>query len=110
MELLQQLQAALGDAYRIERELKGGGMARVVVAMDVALGRRVVIKLLSPELAASVSSRRFARRSIRTCTARRFVSRPRVGRSARKPRGNRRSAVSAVSPKRRLGAVPRLAA
>lgn len=61
MELLEQLQATLGDAYRIERELTGGGMARVFVAQDLALGRRVVVKVLSPELAAGVSARRFAR-------------------------------------------------
>src|SRR5262245_22198533 len=36
-------------------------MARVFVAVDRALGRRVVIKVLSPELAASVSAQRFAR-------------------------------------------------
>ncbi|HEX7121476.1 MAG TPA: protein kinase, partial [Gemmatimonadaceae bacterium] len=61
MELLEQLQATLGDAYRIEREFAGGGMARVFVAQDLALGRRVVVKVLSPELAAGVSARRFAR-------------------------------------------------
>ena len=36
-------------------------MARVFVATERALGRRVVIKVLSPELAAEVSSRRFER-------------------------------------------------
>ena len=36
-------------------------MARVFVAVETALGRTVVIKVLSPELAAGVSSRRFAR-------------------------------------------------
>src|SRR5213594_3280955 len=55
------LQAALGAAYRIERELGGGGMSRVFVAEEVELGRRVVIKVLAPELAASVSVDRFKR-------------------------------------------------
>jgi eukaryotic-like serine/threonine-protein kinase len=61
MELLQQLRTELGRAYSVERELGGGGMARVFVARDRALGRQVVIKVLSPELAAGVSARRFER-------------------------------------------------
>ena len=36
------LESALGAAYTIEREL-GGGMARVFVATETALGRRVAI-------------------------------------------------------------------
>ena len=56
-----QLQAALGDAYSIERELGGGGMSRVFVAREEALGRDVVIKVLSSELAASLSAERFTR-------------------------------------------------
>ena len=57
--LVRQLQAALGDAYTIDRELGGGGMSRVFLATEAALGRKVVIKLLPPELAAGVSSDRF---------------------------------------------------
>ena len=49
--LFKLLQATLGDAYAIERELGGGGMSRIFVATDRALGRRVVVKLLSPDLA-----------------------------------------------------------
>ena len=59
--LRDQLQAALGSAYRIERELAGGGMSRVFVATEVALGRPVVVKVLHPELAADVTAERFAR-------------------------------------------------
>ena len=59
--LHDQLQAALGNAYRIERELAGGGMSRVFVATEVALGRPVVVKVLHPELAADVTAERFAR-------------------------------------------------
>ena len=55
------LQAALGTAYTIERELGGGGMSRVFVALDTRLGRRVVVKLLSPDLMAGVSAERFER-------------------------------------------------
>jgi serine/threonine protein kinase len=55
------LLSALGGSYTIERELTGGGMALVFVGMDRDLGRRVVIKILPPELAASVSAERFRR-------------------------------------------------
>jgi tetratricopeptide (TPR) repeat protein len=61
MELTARLQSILGDAYRIERELGGGGMSRVFVADEVRLGRRVVIKVLPPEMAAGVSVERFER-------------------------------------------------
>ncbi len=60
-DLLDSLQAALGSTYRIERELGGGGMSRVFVATETALGRRVVIKLLSPELGVGISADRFRR-------------------------------------------------
>jgi serine/threonine protein kinase len=55
------LLSALGGSYTIERELTGGGMAHVFVAEDHDLGRKVVIKILPPELAASVSAERFRR-------------------------------------------------
>ncbi len=43
------------------RELGGGGMSRVSVARENALGRDVVVKVLAPELSASVSAERFTR-------------------------------------------------
>jgi serine/threonine-protein kinase len=55
------LQAHLGDKYVIQVELVGGGMSRVFVAEEVALSRRVVIKVLHPTLAATVSAARFQR-------------------------------------------------
>ena len=55
------LEDALGSMYTIERELGGGGMSRVYLARDVALGRDVVIKLLAPELAEGLSAERFER-------------------------------------------------
>jgi hypothetical protein len=60
-DLQEQLQQSLGDAYRIERELGGGGMSRVFVAVETALQRKVVVKVLLPELAAGVSVERFRR-------------------------------------------------
>ena len=61
VDLLPQLQATLGEVYTIERELGGGGMSRVFVAEELALGRRVVVKVLAPELAEGLSAERFAR-------------------------------------------------
>jgi serine/threonine-protein kinase len=60
-DLIERLQAALGGGYVIERELGGGGMSRVFVATETALGRRVVVKLLPPELAAALDVERFQR-------------------------------------------------
>ncbi len=60
-QISDRLLAALGGSYTIERELLGGGMARVFVADDLELERKVVIKILPPELAASVSAERFRR-------------------------------------------------
>jgi tetratricopeptide (TPR) repeat protein len=61
MDLGQQLQKTLGTAYTLDRELGGGGMSRVFVADERRLNRKVVIKVLSPELAAGVSAERFER-------------------------------------------------
>ena len=55
------LLSALGGSYTIERELTGGGMALVFLGEDHDLGRKVVIKILPPELAGSVSVERFRR-------------------------------------------------
>jgi serine/threonine-protein kinase len=61
MTLREQLQSALSTTYDIQRELGGGGMSRVFVAHERALDREVVVKVLPPELAATVSAERFAR-------------------------------------------------
>jgi TolB-like protein len=55
----EQLAAALGSAVELERELGGGGMSRVYLARDRRLGRRIVVKLLAPDLASGVSADRF---------------------------------------------------
>jgi Tol biopolymer transport system component/tRNA A-37 threonylcarbamoyl transferase component Bud32 len=53
--------AALRDRYRIERELGAGGMATVYLAEDLKHQRLVAVKVLRPELAASLGHDRFLR-------------------------------------------------
>ena len=60
-DLREYLQQSLGTAYTLERELGGGGMARVFVAEETRLGRKVVLKVLSTELAVGLSADRFER-------------------------------------------------
>ena len=60
-ELRDHVQATLGDAYTVERELGGGGMSRVFVAEENALGRKIVVKVLPADTAAGVSVERFKR-------------------------------------------------
>ena len=59
--LLEQLQQSLGSSYTIDRELGGGGMSQVFLATENRLNRKVVVKVLPPELARSVSAERFER-------------------------------------------------
>jgi serine/threonine protein kinase len=58
-DLPERLTAALGDRYRIERELGQGGMATVYLAEDLKHQRQVAIKVLEPELAAVLGAERF---------------------------------------------------
>ncbi len=60
-DLRDRLQHSLGSGYRLSRELGGGGMAHVFVADDPDAAHRVVVKVLSPELAAGVDGERFRR-------------------------------------------------
>src|SRR6266550_7041301 len=60
-ELRDQLQATLGDSYILHAELTGAGMSRVFVAEDRELRRRVVIKVLPPNMIGSLSAERFRR-------------------------------------------------
>ncbi len=60
-DLLADLQSHFADKYVLERELGGGGMSRVFVARDEKLDRRVVIKLLPPQVTATISAERFKR-------------------------------------------------
>jgi TolB-like protein/tRNA A-37 threonylcarbamoyl transferase component Bud32 len=55
------LGAALADRYRIERQLGQGGMATVYLAQDLRHRRKVALKVLRPELAATLGVERFLR-------------------------------------------------
>jgi len=55
------LAAALRDRYVLERELGRGGMATVFLAHDVKHDRPVALKVLHPELAATLGPERFER-------------------------------------------------
>jgi serine/threonine-protein kinase len=60
-DLQSRLQRALGDRYRIERELGRGGTGIVLLATDTKHDRQVALKVLSPEIGQSVGSERFLR-------------------------------------------------
>ena len=60
-ELQTRLQEVLGSSYRLERELGGGGMSRVFLAEEVDLARKVVVKVLPPDMAAGLNAERFKR-------------------------------------------------
>src|SRR3989442_1478925 len=70
VDLREGLQQTLGPAFKVERELTGGGMSRVFVALDSTLGRRVVVKVLPSDLAATVSVDRFKREILLAATLR----------------------------------------
>ncbi len=57
----QPLPELLGDRYRIARELGRGGMARVFLALDTKHDRHVAVKVIRPDLAASLGRERFLR-------------------------------------------------
>jgi len=60
-DITPRVQEALGTQFRIERELRGGGMGRVFVAEEAGLGRRVVVKVLAPAVGAELDAERFQR-------------------------------------------------
>ncbi|MBA3560360.1 MAG: protein kinase, partial [Gemmatimonadaceae bacterium] len=55
------LDSILAHRYRLEGEIGSGGMATVYVADDLKHGRKVAVKVLRPELAASLGAERFLR-------------------------------------------------
>ena len=60
-DIAGQLKNALRDRYLLERELGRGGMATVYLARDLRHDRLVALKVLHPELAATVGPERFQR-------------------------------------------------
>ena len=61
MTIQERLQGRLADRYSVERELGKGGMATVFLAKDIRHDRDVAIKVLHPELSASIGAERFER-------------------------------------------------
>ncbi len=59
--MLERLRAALGERYTIDRQVGQGGMATVYGATDRKHNRQVAIKVLRPELAATLGGDRFLR-------------------------------------------------
>ena len=60
-DVLPRLAESLSDQYAIENEIGRGGMATVFLATDLKHNRKVALKVLHPELAASVGHERFLR-------------------------------------------------
>lgn len=60
-QLLEALRDALRDRYHVESEIGRGGMATVFLAEDLKHGRRVAIKVLTPEMSSSIDGDRFRR-------------------------------------------------
>ena len=53
-EVPETLKKSLAGHYDLEREIGRGGMATVYLANDVKHGRNVAVKVLRPDLAASL--------------------------------------------------------
>jgi serine/threonine protein kinase/DNA-binding SARP family transcriptional activator len=56
---LERLRASLASRYAIDREIARGGAAIVYLALDLKHQRRVALKVLRPEIAATVGGERF---------------------------------------------------
>ncbi len=65
-QLVDRLREALAGQYRIDRELGRGGMATVYLAQDLRHDRPVALKVLHPDLAATLGPERFLR-EIKLC-------------------------------------------
>ncbi len=60
-DLVQRLKSALADRYAIDKEVGSGGMATVYLAEDLKHHRKVAVKVLRPDLAATLGPERFLR-------------------------------------------------
>src|SRR5688500_12782839 len=58
---IERLRKALSQSYTVDRELGRGGMATVYLAQDIKHDRVVALKVLHPDLAASLGPDRFLR-------------------------------------------------
>jgi predicted ATPase/tRNA A-37 threonylcarbamoyl transferase component Bud32 len=66
----EDLAAALGDRYRLDREIGAGGMATVYLADDLRHQRQVAIKVMHPEFSAALGADRFLREITTTANLR----------------------------------------
>lgn len=64
-DVLDRLETALADTYAIDREIGRGGMATVFLAEDLAHDRKVALKVLHPQIAASLGPDRLQDRLTR---------------------------------------------
>ena len=60
-DLFDHLKSAFADSYAVERELPGGGMSRLFLAIEHSLHRKVVLKILPPDVASEIGAARFKR-------------------------------------------------
>jgi|CXWL01.1.fsa_nt_gi serine/threonine-protein kinase len=60
-DTIERLRTALREQYAVDRQVGEGGMATVYLATDLKHHRKVAIKVLRPELAASIGGERFLR-------------------------------------------------
>ena len=60
-DLLERLTRAFADRYAVQHQIGRGGMATVFLAEDLKHHRKVAIKVLHPELSASLGAERFQR-------------------------------------------------
>ena len=59
--MIERITAALAGHYKVLREIGSGGMATVYLAEDIKHHRQVAVKVLRPDLAASLGKDRFFR-------------------------------------------------